>query len=182
MLRIAIPSAEFYDEIHNKFINTKGQVITIEHSLVSISKWESKYHKPFITMTKIPKTYGETIDYIRCMTLTQNVDPNVYYGIGAGILQQVNEYMDDSMTASWFSPDNTVRTSSEEITSELIYFWMIRYRIPFECQKWHINRLLTLIHMCHIKSTPPKKLSPTELARRNSIINEERKKRLNTTG
>lgn len=181
MLRITIPPVEFYDEANNRFISSKGQTIDLEHSLISISKWESKYHKPFILRIPTPRTYAESIDYIKCMALTRNVDPTIYYGLTGENIRQINEYMDDPMTAVWISKSNN-STTGEEITSELIYYWMICYKIPFECQKWHINKLLALIHLCHVKTTPPKKLSPTELAMRNSAINNERRRRLNTSG
>ena len=157
----------------------KGQTLRLEHSLVSLSKWESKWCKPFLS--KDEKTVEETLDYIKCMTLDQNVDSNVYFCLTEENIKQINDYISAPMTATTFS-NNKKGASREQITSELVYYWMIALNIPFECQKWHLNRLLTLIRVCEIKSQPPKKMSRSELASRNAALNEERKRKLNTTG
>jgi hypothetical protein len=155
MLKITIPPTEQWDESTNEFIYTKAHNLSLEHSLVSISKWESKWNKPFLS--KENKSYEETIDYIRCMTLTQNVDPKVYRFLTAKNVTEINRYIDAPMTATWFSDSKQSKRTSEQITSELIYYWMIALNIPFECQKWHLNRLLTLIRVCNVKNKPPKK-------------------------
>ena len=165
MLQITIPPAEFYDENSETFLNTKEQTLQLEHSLVSLSKWESKWNKSFLATTQ--KTYEESIDYIRCMTITQNVDPNVYFGIDSDIIQKVTEYIDLPMTATTFRDDLHRGSSREIITSEIIYQWMISLNIPFECQKWHLNRLLTLIRVCSLKQQQPKKMGKNELYSRN---------------
>ena len=180
MLKITIPGQEFWDEGKEEFVSTKGTTLQLEHSLVSLSKWESKWHKPFLG--KGDKTVEETVDYIRCMTLTQNVDPSVYGFITNEIMGQVSDYIDDSMTATWFSKEEKGNTSQEAVTAELIYYWMIALNIPFECQKWHLNRLLTLIRVCDIKNSPPKKMSKREIFKRNSALNAARRKQLNTRG
>ena len=141
MRQIIIPKIEMWDEVNEEFIYVEEQTLRLEHSLVSLSKWESKWCKPFLT--KENKTIEETIDYIRCMTITQNVDPKVYNCITNEQINQVNQYIEAPMTATWFSKDKNTKTSREQITSELIYYWMISLGIPFECQKWHLNRLLT---------------------------------------
>lgn len=179
MLKITIPSIEQYDEIKNEFLTTKEQVLKLEHSLVSISKWESNWCKPF--MTKKEKTIEESIDYIRCMTLTQNVDPNIYNVIPQDVILQVSKYIDAPMTAITFPKENGA-INREIITSEIIYYWMIALNIPFECQKWHLNRLLTLINVCNIKNKPPKKMSRKEIMSRNSALNAARRQALNTKG
>lgn len=179
MLTIVIPSGEQYDPVNNLFINTKEQTLTLEHSLVSVSKWEAKWHKPFIS--KENKTLEETIDYIKCMTITQNVDPNVYNFIDNDIIKRVYKYIDAPMTATTFSKDNSP-PSREIITSELIYYWMISLNIPVEFQKWHLNRLLTLIKVCSIKNSPKKKMSKRELMSRNRTLNASRRKNLNSRG
>lgn len=185
MLQIVIPASEakeLWDERNERFIHTpsiKEQRLRLEHSLVSLSKWESKWCKPFFHTME--KTNEETIDYIRCMTLDSNVDPNVYFCLTDENLKQITEYIEAPMTATYIS-DNSKGPSREKVTSELIYYWMIALNIPFECQKWHINRLLTLIRVCERKSTPPKKMSRQEIARRNAALNAERRKRLNTKG
>lgn len=180
MLTITIPSAEGFDENINEFFQTKEQTIVLEHSLVSISKWEAKWKKPFLS--KEAKTSEEIIDYIKCMTLTQNVDPNVYNFISSDIFAKIESYINEPMTATWFNEDPNAPKSREIITSELIYYWMIAFSIPFECQKWHLNRLLTLIRVCNIKNTPSKKMSKSQILNRNKNLNAARRKVLNTKG
>ena len=180
MLRIIIPAVEQCDEEKQEFISTKEQTLSLEHSLVSLSKWESKWCKAFLT--KQEKTFEETLDYIKFMTLTQNVDPEVYKYLTNGNIDEVNRYIEAPMTATYFSEDKNGKTSREQITAELIYYWMISLNIPFECQKWHLNRLLTLIKVCNIKNTPPKKRSKKEIMSRNAALNAARRKQLNTKG
>ena len=180
MLRITIPETEFFDEINEVFFNIKEQTLQLEHSLVSISKWESKWNKPFLDDKQ--KSVEETLDYIRCMTLTQNVDPITYLGVTDDILNKVWEYIDAPMTATWFNEESKNSKNREVVTSELIYYWMLAHNIPFECQKWHLNRLLTLIRVCNVKNSPPKQMSQAEIMKRNHELNEARKKKLNTRG
>jgi len=181
MLKVIVPPAELYDESTETFIvNTKPQELQLEHSLVSISKWESFWKKPFLTKT--PMTTKETIDYVKCMTLTQNVDPMIYLVLPQAIIDQVSTYIGEPMTATTFNNDGEKKTNSEIVTSELIYYWMITMNIPMECQKWHLNRLLTLINVCNIKNRPVKKMSAKALMARNAALNAERLKKLQTTG
>ena len=175
MLEIVIPETEQYDEANGCFITTKKQVLRLEHSLVSLSKWESKWHKPYLS--RKPKSQEEQIDYIRCMTLTQNVDPNVYTAITPQILKTVNAYIDDSMTATTFAKRQRGRSNNEIVTAEIIYYWMVSFRIPFECQYWHLNKLITLIRVCDIKNKPPKKMSKQEAARQRMALNNKRLKK-----
>lgn len=179
MLRITIPAAEQWDERKQEFISTKECSIQLEHSLVSLSKWESKWNKPFLG--KDNKTEEEIIDYVRCMTITQNVDPNVYYAMSNDNIKAIRNYIDEPMTATTFKEIGG-KTNREVITSELIYYWMIALNIPFECQKWHLNRLLTLIRVCNIKNQPPKKMKQSEIMRQNAALNAARKKQLNSRG
>ena len=179
MLKITVPEMEFYDEDNNEFIMFNEQVLQLEHSLVSISKWESKWHIPFLDGKD--KTLEQIIDYVRCMTITQNVKPEVYNRLTEDNLKAINDYIENPMTATTFSDINQ-RTSREIITSEIIYYWMVSFNIPFECQKWHLNKLLTLIKVCNIKNSPPKKMSRQEILSRNRALNEARKKNLNTRG
>ena len=179
MLTITIPSIELFDEEKNRFFNSKSYILQLEHSLVSLSKWESKWHKPFLT--KENKPTEETIDYIRMMTITQNVDPEAYNFIRQETVDKVMDYIGDSMTATTIRQDKDIK-SKEIITAEIIYYWMINFQIPFECQKWHLNRLLTLINVCNIKNAPTKKTSAKELAASRRDLNAARKKKLNTTG
>lgn len=179
MLKITVPATEQWDEIHDVFINSKECTLQLEHSLVSLSKWESKWKKPFLS--KELKTNEETIDYIKCMTITQNVDESVYLCLGSDNIDLVNKYIEDSMTATVFSSTNT-KTNREIITAEIVYYWMIAMNIPFECQKWHLNRLLTLINVCSIKNAPPKKMSKKEVMNKNAALNAARKKAMNSEG
>lgn len=180
---IVIPKGELWDERRKVFVsNPKPVSIQLEHSLVSISKWESHWHKPFLTDKGM--TFEETIDYIRCMTLTKNVDPIVYSFMSNDNIKAIKEYIEDPMTATWFSepPGSRGRLNGEQVTSELIYYWMIVYGIPSEYQKWHFNRLYTLIKICNIKNQPPKKMGRGETIRSYAQLNAERKKMWNTKG
>lgn len=180
MLRITIPSTEVYDEKTNRFSYTKETTLTLEHSLVSLSKWESRWKKPFLT--KDDKTVVEIIDYIKCMTLTQNVNPTIYNFLTQENIDRVITYIGDTMTATWFTEMESTKQSSEQVTSELIYYWMVALNIPFECQKWHLNRLFTLIRICNIKNQPPKKMSQTEIMNRYARQNAARRKKLHSKG
>lgn len=180
MLHITIPAIEQWDEINEQFINTKEQKLSLEHSLVSLSKWESKWCKPFFS--KQEKTQEQKIDYVRCMTITQNVDPEIYKYLSKDNLKQINDYIDAPMTATWFSEDKNKKGNNKQITSEIIYYWMIAFNIPFECQKWHLNKLMTLIRVCDIKNQPPKKRSQKEIMSRNAALNAARRKQLNSKG
>ena len=180
MLQITIPAVEQWDESAQEFVYSKAQTIQLEHSLISLSKWESKWHKPFLSKTE--KTTEETIDYIRCMTLTQNVKPEVYSNLSVENILQVNEYIENPMTATTFVENRDGKRSREIITAELIYYWMISLNIPVEFEKWHLNRLLTLIRVCNIKNQPPKKRSRREIMSRNAALNAARRRQLNTNG
>ena len=174
MLKITIPGQEFWDEEKEEFVQTASTTLQLEHSLIALSKWESKWHKPFLGKEK--KTVEETLDYIRCMTLTQNVNPDVYKTITNDVINEVTAYIDDSMTATWFSDKDKTSPSREVVTAEVIYYWMVTLNIPFECQKWHLNRLLTLIKVCNAKNSPPKKRSKREIAQEHAAINAARRK------
>lgn len=180
MLKITVPKSEGFNEATNEFVYFKEQTLQLEHSLVSVSKWEAKWHKPFLT--KNDKSYEETIDYIKCMTITQNVDPMVYSRLTKENIDEINNYIENPMTATTFREDQSNRPSREIVTSEIIYNWMISLNIPPEYQKWHLNRLLTLIKVCNIKSQPPKKRSKRDIMSQNSALNAARRKHLNTKG
>jgi hypothetical protein len=179
MLNITIPAVELYDDVKEEFIIIKEQKLQLEHSLVSLSKWESKFKKPFLGKDK--KSNDETIEYIKCMTITQNVNEDVYKYINSNIITEVSKYIEDNMTATTFNRDQKT-INREIITAEIIYYWMIALNIPFECQKWHLNRLLTLVNVCNLKNTPPKKMSKRDIASRNAALNAARKKSLNSEG
>lgn len=179
MLTITIPSRDFYDERTNTFMTIKGATLTLEHSLVSVSKWESKWHKPF--MSKVDKTREELIDYVRCMTVSQNINPDVYQLLTNDNIEAINNYINDSKTATTFSSEPK-SGGNEIITSEIIYYWMIALQIPVEFQKWHLNRLLTLIRVCNVKNAPAKKRSQRDIINSHRAINEANKKRFHTKG
>lgn len=181
MLRIVVPAQEVFDESTSEFkMLGKDTVLQLEHSLVSISKWESKWHKAFLK--KQEKTNEETLDYIRCMTITQNVDPEVYTRLTSENIADINAYISNSMTASYIPEEDDKSTSREVVTSELIYYWMVSLGIPIECQKWHLNRLLSLIRVFNHKNTTPKKHNPKELAAKYSALNKARRKAWHTKG
>lgn len=178
MLRITVPAMELWDEENEKFIQTKEQKLQLEHSLVSLSKWESKWCKAFLS--KREKTHEETIDYVKCMTLTQNVDPEVYTRLTPNNIDQINAYIEAPMTATRFSDEDT-KSSREVITAEIIYYWMIALQIPLEWEKRHLNRLLTLIKVCNIKNSPPKQRSKKELISHHAALNAARRKQRKTS-
>lgn len=180
MLKVTIPSIEQYDEEKNEFFSTKSYELQLEHSLISLSKWESKWKKPYLSNTE--KTPEEAIDYIRCMTLNSGVDPECYQYLSPETIKEIEKYINDPMTATTFSKDKFGQKSREIITSEVIYYWMVAQNIPFECQKWHLKRLLTLINICSIKNQPPKKMSSKEVMSRNSALNAARRQAMNTRG
>lgn len=178
MLEIKVNGLEAFDEESNEFITVKPQILKIEHSLVSISKWEAKWKKPFISSKE--KTEEEVLDYIRCMTINQ-VNPYTYRILSQKNIDDIVEYINDPMTATTVNGLSDKR-NNESITSELIYYWMVSYEIPFECEKWHLNRLLTLIKICNAKNQPSKKMSRRKIFEQNQALNAARKAKLHTRG
>lgn len=180
MLEIEIPDAEFFDETNEEFVYVNGITLRLEHSLVSLSKWESEWKIPFLSDK--PKTVEQTIDYIRCMTINQNVNPLVYKLINNTHVEKINEYIADNKTATTFNESHSPKRSREIVTSELIYFWMAQFNIPMECQKWHLSRLLTLIRISSIKNSPEKKMSKRAIMSQNRSLNAARRKMHHTRG
>lgn len=183
MLLLDIPSVEYFDDDTQQFVKIAGQTLRLEHSLVSLSKWEAKHHKAYIGKSQI--TYEESVDYVKCMTLTQNVDPLVYLNLNENHWAQINAYIENPMTATTIADISTNKGRSlngEQITSELIYYWMFTLGIPMECQKWHLNRLIMLIRVFNAKNQPEKKIPKGEIMRRNKALNEARRKKFNTKG
>ncbi len=179
-LPIHIPGKDLFDERTGKFITIRETNILLEHSLISISNWESIWHKPYLSSDK--KTTEEYFSYLQCMCLTKNVDPNVFYAIDAENVKKISEYIVDPMTATTFKKRDQKR-NREIITSELIYFWMTNFNIPFDpCQKWHLNRLLTLIEIASIKNQPPKKMGKREAAQERAALNASRRAKYHTRG
>lgn len=181
MLQIVVPlTPEEWDEENEVFIDGKKQVLQLEHSLDSLSKWESKWCKPFLS-TK-DKTDEEILDYIKYMTLTPNVDPEVYEHLTQSNVDAIRAYIEAPMTATTFSDDKSHKNSREVITAEIMYYWMIALNIPFECKYWHLNTLTTLIRVCNIKNQPPKKRNKYDTARRYAEMNAARKRKPHKKG
>lgn len=181
MLQITIPETELFDEARQEFIYVNKPVtLTLEHSLVSISKWEAKWKKPYISDEE--KSTEEVIDYVRCMTITQNVDPDIYYALSMDDFQKIKEYIDDPHTATTITEREKTRKNGEGVTSELIYYWMCAYQIPFEAQKWHFNRLMTLIRIAGIKNNSEQKMSKDAAYKQQRELNAMRRAKHKTKG
>lgn len=183
MLKISIPGREWFDDDKQTFIQSPSCEITLEHSLLSLSKWEAKWKKPFLD-EKLQRSNEEFIDYIRCMTINQGVDPKVYYGLTMDLIQQIRDYIGDPMTATTIKKRQNKRSNGGKkiVTSELIYAWMIRYGVPFECQKWHLNRLMMLIEVCGIESGEQPKMSQADIMRENASLNAMRRAKRKSKG
>lgn len=179
-LTITIPGKELYDSAANRFITTTDKTLTLEHSLLSIARWESKWHKPYLSREE--KTREELIDYIRCMTLTQNVDPAVYYGLDNKSLKKIIDYIQDPCTATTIKRIDK-RSPQRVITNELVYYWMTALNIPFDpCEKWHFGHLMTLIEVANIEQQPKKKMTKAESAARRTRLNAARRAKFNSKG
>lgn len=180
MLTIIVPGKEMFDDEKQEFITVDDVTLELEHSLVSLSKWESKHEIPFLAQEE--KSTEQVVDYIKCMTLTPDVPDEVYQNLSEQNFDAVREYIDAKMTATWFNEAPGAPKSREIVTSELVYYWMTVFQIPFECENWHLNRLFTLIRVCNVKAAKPEKMSRSEVAARNRELNEQRRKQLNTRG
>ena len=180
MLQITVPGVEIYDEKNNEFLYTKERVLQLEHSLVSLSKWESKWCKPFIS--KNNKTDEEIKDYIKCMTITQNVEPDVYERLTAHNYEEIETYINAPMTATTFKEGRLGKKSGGIVTNEIIYYWMVSLGIDKEYEKWHLNRLLTLIRVCNEKNAPAKKMNKSDIMKNNAALNAARRQQLNSKG
>lgn len=178
MIRIDIPGSEFFNEETSEFIDVEPETVYLEHSLASISKWESKWHKPFLSTEKL--TNQEVMSYIECMCLSNDVNETLVQRMTSESIKEIEEYMADQATATWFNETET--PSREIITSEILYYQMIKLGIPFECENWHINRLVTLIRVCAIKGNSQNKMSKDQILQRNRELNEARKAKMKTKG
>jgi hypothetical protein len=180
MLKIIVPGVDMFDEQSQEFVSKDDITLELEHSLVSLSKWEQIYGKPFLG--KGEKTSEEVLGYIKAMTLTPNISDEVFLKLSESNITAINNYIEAKMTATWFNEAPGAPSTRDVITSELIYYWMITFQIPFECEKWHLNRLFTLIRVCNIKQAKPKKMSRSEIAARNRELNAQRRTQLGTKG
>lgn len=179
MLRLVLGS-EFFNEETSEFVISEEVVLEVEHSLASLSKWESKWEVPFLGDT--PKTEEQTIDYVKMMIIGEIPPEKTLEKILNNDLLKINEYISAKMTATWFSNNNQKKGPQPVVTAEIIYYWMISFGIPFECQYWHLNKLLTLIEVCQRKNAPKTKMSRAEVAAQQRALNEQRRKQYNTTG
>jgi hypothetical protein len=182
MLKIKIPEKEFFDERTQEFYSVKARTLQLEHSLVSISKWESITRKPFLS--DVDKLSNKDILlYIKCMTIGQTPSDIAYAALGANELKKITDYISTEQTASWISDNLKKKPGKKEVvTSELIYYWMIAYNIPFECEKWHLSRLLMLIRICQVKNGKPKKMSKSEAMKQQRKLNAERRSKMHSKG
>lgn len=179
MLELTVVMSELYDNVDEQFVN-ETVTIQLEHSLVSLSKWESFFKKPFLG--KESKTTEETLWYIEAMNLTPEIPPEVFQKLSSENVDSVNRYVSDKMTATWFTERANERPTREIITAEIIYYWMISLNVPFECQHWHLNRLLTLVKVCNQKNAPSKKMSRRDAVAQNRSLNAQRKAAMQTSG
>lgn len=180
MLRLKIAPTEMWDERKQEFVQTGERELMLEHSLISLAKWESKWQKPFLDQK--PKTGDEMLDYVRCMTITQNVSPETYSRLTTGNMAEIEQYISRPMTATTLSAEQHGNRNGEKTTAELIYYWMVTLSIPFECEKWHLNRLLALIRVCNLKNQPARKKSQRAILQENRALNAARRQRLRTRG
>ena len=180
MLRLSIVTTEGYDEINSEFVDGVAVEIELEHSLVSLSKWESKHEKPFLSEEKLSNKL--LMDYIKMMVIGDDPGENVWSKLSPGNIQEIQEYINAKMTATWFNEPQATPAAREVVTAEIIYYWMITLGIPFECQHWHLNRLLTLIKVCNYKNAPKKKMGRSEAAIQQRELNRMRRQQLGTTG
>jgi hypothetical protein len=183
VLTLIVPlSEELYDEEKEEFVEPVTFTLELEHSLASLSKWESREEKPFLG--KDEKTNEQTLAYIRDMVLTPDVPEEVFEKFSPENLTAVNDYISAKMTATWFRELEPTRrgNSSEVITAELIYYWMVSLQIPFEAQYWHLNRLITLVRVCNEKNKPAKKVNRQTAAQRQRELNAQRRAQFGTRG
>lgn len=180
MLTITVPGIELFDNEKQEFIDSESIELKLEHSLVSLSKWESIYEKPYLGSEQ--KTTEEALNYVFAMIVSPEVTIDILNQFSTENIEAISNYIEAKRTATWFNEVRSSPKSNETITSELIYYWMTMFNIPIECENWHLNRLFTLIRICNLKNSKPKKMSRSEIAARNREINASRRAKLGTTG
>lgn len=179
MLRLIV-GEEFFDQTQNRFVRPEGTVLDLEHSLISLSKWESKHEIPFLTANE--KTAEQILDYIQFMIISPGVNPEIVFQLNEEQLKEINRYIESKQSATTFNEMNQRKGRPEVITSELIYYWMVTFNIPLECENWHLNRLFSLLRICNLKNSKPKPMSKSEIAARNRELNAQRRAQLGTKG
>ena len=180
MLRITVPAQEMWDEENEQFVYGDEVTLELEHSLVSLSKWESKHHKAFLT--KKEKTAEENLDYIKCMTLTEDVPDDVYARLTQENIDQIVAYIEDPMSATYYFDDKKQSQSRDVMTAEYIYYCMFANNIPLDFENRHLNQLIAIITMCAVKSSPPKKMSKSDIVNRHRQINAANRAKYHTKG
>lgn len=182
MLRLTVKGEELFDEESNRFVETDGTVLDLEHSLVSISKWEAKYEIAFLSDTK--KTNEQVLDYVRFMSLSGDVSDEVLGRLSNENVKQINNYIASKQSATRFMQKPGGAPSREKVTSELIYYWLIALQIPWETQHWHLERLLTLVEVCQRKNQAqnPKKMNKSDMVKQRQALNAQRRAQYNTRG
>jgi hypothetical protein len=178
VLKLVIPERRFLNEKTNEFITVPERTLRLEHSLVSLSKWEEKWHKPFLSCDK---DEAMSRDYIRCMCLDDEVPGYIFETMSDETIEQIVKYIDDPHTATTL-PKNTGGSSGPAVTAEIIYWWMIALNVPAQYETWHLGRLLTLINVCSIKSKPGKKMSRSDIYSRNKALNAARRAKYGVPG
>ena len=179
MLTIQLAATELFDNERQTFIPLPAATLQLEHSLLSISKWEQKWKKSFLDKNAV-RTVAESRDYVRCMTIN-HADPTAYMRLGEADMDKIQKYINDPASATVIKRQ-AGKGSSEILTSELIYYRMVEAGIPFECQKWHLNRLITLINIYGEKQKTPQKMSRSEVYAQNRALNAARKAKTGSKG
>lgn len=180
MLRLVVGEDGFNDETQ-EFIVIDPVVVDFEHSLVSLSKWESEYQKPFLS--SVERTNAEIFGYVKAMVVTPGVGQETLVNLSDDQIKELQQYIDSPQSATTFGVmPQANKGRGETITAELIYYWMVAFKIPFECETWHLNRLFALIRICNIKNSKPEKRSQHDMAVERQRLNAERRARLGTKG
>ena len=180
MLEIITKEDEFYQPNINKFIQIPSCTLTLEHSLISLAKWESRWQIPYFDNNK--KTTAQDLDYIRCMVIGNVKNEHVFETLSVEDIIRIKEYIASPMTATTFQKKSRGNSRKEIMTAEVIYAHMFAHNIPIECQKWHLNRLLTLLRVCDLQNAPKEKMSKKQTALWNAQQNEARRAKYNTRG